>query len=136
MSKNKLQCSVTGLWFNTTCASRKRMIEKEFGSEENLTKNYVCKRARKLLKQGKTVEEIQAMVTNGELTSKAEAPGTKAHKKVKKVKKKEANTETGTENTETVEAEPVKEETEEESDNSLFDTDDPDIKAFLQSMGS
>lgn len=112
----KLQCSVTGLWYSVTTNHKRELVEK-FGSEDELTKTYVSRDARRLRKEGKTDVEIRQMVENGELATKTNAPkrlGSKAVKtNVKTARKQRTDTDTETEQ------KPVK-------------IEDPDVEAFLQ----
>ena len=57
--KNKLICTVTGI--SVRCAPK--VFEQraaKYGSTENLINNYISALGRKLLCQGKTVEELRA----------------------------------------------------------------------------
>jgi len=69
MAKNKLRCTVTGEWYGVSKARREKLIA-SFGSVEELEKNYVSRDGKRLLKEGKTPEEILAM----DVTTKTIAP--------------------------------------------------------------
>ena len=119
MAKNKLRCNVTGLWYGVSKARRDKLIERE-GSFEAVIENYVSRDANRLLKEGKSVEEIQAMVEVGDLTSNTAAPKRASTRgEVEEVKSTKAPV------TAPVEPEVAEEVTED-------DEVDPDVKAFLE----
>jgi hypothetical protein len=76
------QCSVSGLMTFAKPDYWVKVMAK-FGSEENLVKTYVCKKAKALLELGKTPEQIQAILNSGE-----KLPSAKKHPKAPKAEKK------------------------------------------------
>ena len=83
MSKNKIRCSVTGLWSGVTTQTREKRIAK-FGSVEAYENGYVSRAAKRLRSEGKSDEEIRSMAEAGTIKSSMPAPGIKVAKKVKK----------------------------------------------------
>lgn len=83
MSEYKIQCTVTGLWsvINTRW---KDLIIKKHGSVDAFRKLYVCRDAKRMLKEGKTEDEVRQAVADGTLASKAKAPKAKKVKATKK----------------------------------------------------
>ena len=69
----KLQCSITKTWWSVTTNHKRELVE-QYGSEDALTSEYVCRTARRLRKEGKTDAEILKAVEAGEIVSKTEAP--------------------------------------------------------------
>lgn len=69
----KIKCTVSGLHYSVTTAHKQELV-KRFGSEENLINSYVSRDAKRLMKEGKTAEEIQRLVQAGELSSHTKAP--------------------------------------------------------------
>jgi len=78
--KNRVRCTVTGLWFNAN-QNRMRDLIRQYGSAEELEKSYVSRLGKRLLAEGKTVPEIKKMVESGELVSKADEPKASAGKR-------------------------------------------------------
>ncbi len=116
MAKNKLQCNVTGLWYGVSASRREKLIQK-YGSFEQLVENYVSRDAVRLQKEGKSEDEIRAMVEAGELVSNTAAP--------KRASTRGEDTETKA--TKVAVTEPVEPEAVTEEDEDI----DPDVKAFL-----
>ena len=66
---NRVKCSITGL----SCYISKSRIDKgiaEFGSWSKFSEVYQCRIAKRLLKQGKSIDDIKEMVLNGTLPEK------------------------------------------------------------------
>lgn len=95
MSKNRVKCTVTGLWFNAN-QNRMRSLLQEYGSPERLEKEYVSRLGKSLLKQGKSREEIKALVDAGTIVSKAGEPVTRNGKRGRKPKTAVSETERST----------------------------------------
>jgi len=70
----KLQCSKSGLWYAVTTNHKKELEEKFEADGRDLETEYVSRDARRLMKEGKSEDEIRQMVADGELTSKTAAP--------------------------------------------------------------
>lgn len=67
--KNRIKCTITGKW----CYITNQRIEagvKKYGSWEELCNNYICRPAARLLREGKTVDEIKQMVVDGTFPEK------------------------------------------------------------------
>ncbi len=95
MTKYRIQCTVSGIWnaINTQWINR---IEAKYGSVDEFRKIYVCRDAKRLLKEGKTEAEIRKMAEDGTLSSKIRPPkGAKKKKSKAKRKKKENSVQTG-----------------------------------------
>lgn len=92
--KNRVRCTVTGLWFNAN-QNRMRDLIRQYGSEEALVKGYVSRLGKRLLAEGKTEAEIKKLVEAGEITSKADAPKATSGKRGRPAgsKNREASTE-------------------------------------------
>ena len=61
--KNRIRCTITGKW----CAITNQRMEagiKKYGSEDALREWYICRTAARLLREGKTEDEIKGMVAN------------------------------------------------------------------------
>ena len=69
----KLQCSVSKTYWSVTTNHKKELVE-QFGSEDELNANYVCRDARRMRKAGLTDAEILTAVEAGEIVSKTTAP--------------------------------------------------------------
>lgn len=67
--KNRIKCSVTGRYCVITNQRIEAGVEK-YGSWEKLCESYVCRPAKRLLREGKTVEEIREMIEKGEFPEK------------------------------------------------------------------
>ena len=80
MSKNKIRCSVSGLWYGVTTQTREKRIAK-FGSVEAYESGYVSRVAKRLRAEGKTDEEIKAMADAGSITSDMASPKMKVARK-------------------------------------------------------
>ena len=65
--KNKIRCSVTGQLYQISDARLEKMIAKANGDETVARASFICRVAKRLIKAGKTVDEIKAMVANGTL---------------------------------------------------------------------
>ncbi len=61
---NRIRCSVTGRWCYITNERLAAGIAK-YGSLENLNKNYICRPAKRLIKEGKTPDDIRKMIEDG-----------------------------------------------------------------------
>lgn len=70
----KLQCSKSGLWYAVTTNHKKELVEKFEREGLNLETDYVSRDARRLMKDGKSDEEIRQMAENGEIVSKTTPP--------------------------------------------------------------
>jgi len=66
---NKIQCNITKLWYGIS-QDRKEKLIKKHGSEENLIKNYICRDARNLIKQGYAKDKIPNLIANKNLQPK------------------------------------------------------------------
>jgi hypothetical protein len=61
--KNRIRCAISGKW----CAITNQRLAagiKKYGSEAALRERYICRTAAKLLREGKTEDEIRDMVAN------------------------------------------------------------------------
>lgn len=76
------ECSVSGLMTFAKPDYWVKIMAK-FGSEENLVKTYVCKKAQKLLDEGLTKEEIRARLSKAETYAQK-----KERKEIKQEKKR------------------------------------------------
>jgi len=65
--KNKIRCSVTGQLYQISDDRIGKMIAKANGDEVAARASFICRVAKRLMKAGKTVDEIKAMVANGTL---------------------------------------------------------------------
>lgn len=108
MAKNKLRCTVTGLWYGVSAARRAKLVTK-FKGEEALIEGFVSRDAIRLQKEGKSVEEIRAMAEAGTIKSNTNAPKRASTRSASKVAKAETDA------------------TADASDEDL----DPDVKNFL-----
>ena len=70
----KLQCSVSGLWYAVTTNHKKELVEKFEKEGLDLENDYVSRDARRLIKDGKTVDEVRDMAASGEIETKTVAP--------------------------------------------------------------
>jgi hypothetical protein len=128
MSKYKIQCTITGLWSNINTRWMEKIIQKH-GSVDAFRDKYVCRDAKRLLKEGKTAGEIRAMVDAGTLTSKVSAPKAKAPKAPKAPKVKAPKKEPHVAINEF--KEPVAKAEVAENDEVADKILDPDVKAFM-----
>ena len=62
--KNRIKCSISGRWCYIT-NQRIAAGVKRHGSWEELCKNYVCRPAARLIREGKTPDEVREMAANG-----------------------------------------------------------------------
>ena len=60
--KNKIQCTITKLWFGVTPQVLAKRVEKSGRDEEYVRSTYVCQAARKYLDQGYSNEKIIEMI--------------------------------------------------------------------------
>lgn len=65
-TKNYIQCTVSGRWCYITNQRISASIKKH-GSYENVRSNYICRDARRLLKDGTSIEEIREREIRGVL---------------------------------------------------------------------
>lgn len=68
-AKNRIQCTVSGRF----CVITNQRIDagiKKYGSWEELCNHYTCRPAARLLREGKTVDEIKQMVMDGSFPEK------------------------------------------------------------------
>ncbi|MFW9948617.1 MAG: hypothetical protein ACFFKA_00655 [Candidatus Thorarchaeota archaeon] len=73
MPLNKIRCNVTGLWFGISKSRREKLLT-QFNTMEELEEVYVSRVAKRYLKDGKSEEDIRALVEQGVITSNTEAP--------------------------------------------------------------
>lgn len=66
---NRIRCSITGHWCYITKERIAAGIAK-YGSWEELCKNYKSRVTKRLLKEGKTIDDIKQMVADGTFSSK------------------------------------------------------------------
>jgi len=64
--KNRIQCTVSGRWCYITNQRTEARIKK-FGSWVKACEGYICRPAKRLRKQGTTINEIREMEKNGTL---------------------------------------------------------------------
>lgn len=64
--KNRIKCRILGTYHYITNQRIEAGIKK-YGSWEELCKHYTCRLAKRLLKEGKTEDEIKQMHQNGEI---------------------------------------------------------------------
>jgi len=67
--KNRIRCRLTGRWVYIT-NQRIEAGVKKYGSWDLLCQNYICRPAARLLREGKTEDEIKQMVENGTIPEK------------------------------------------------------------------
>ena len=73
--KNKIRCTVTGVLCYISDARLASLVAKK-GSEQAVREGYISRVAARLLKAGKTNDEIKQMADAGTLPPPAAAPGT------------------------------------------------------------
>ena len=66
---NRIKCTVTDRWYYITNERITAGILK-YGSWEKLCENYICRPAKRLLKAGKTVDDIRQMIEDGTFPEK------------------------------------------------------------------
>ena len=66
---NRIKCTVTDRWCYITNERITAGISK-YGSWEKLCENYICRPAKRLLKAGKTVDDIRQMIEDGTFPEK------------------------------------------------------------------
>jgi hypothetical protein len=67
--KNRIKCSITGRWCYITNQRIEAGVNK-YGSWEALCENYTCRPAKRLLREGKTEDDIKQMVLDGTFPDK------------------------------------------------------------------
>ena len=67
--KNRIRCTISGKWCYITNQRISVGIAK-YGSLESLNEHYVCRAAARLLREGKTADEIKQMVGDGSFPEK------------------------------------------------------------------
>lgn len=67
--RNRIRCSITDRWQAISNQRIKAGVAK-YGSWEKLCEVYVCRPAARLLREGKTVDEIKKMVSDGTFPEK------------------------------------------------------------------
>jgi hypothetical protein len=66
---NRIKCSITGRWVYITNERITAGLSK-YGSWDELCKNYICRPAKRLLKEGKSVDDIKKMLEDGTFPEK------------------------------------------------------------------
>lgn len=69
LAKNRIKCTITGRVCYIT-NQRIQAVTKKHGTWEDAVKNYVCRPAARLLREGKTADQIKEMVANGTFPEK------------------------------------------------------------------
>lgn len=65
--KNRIKCTVTGQLLALPDPRKQKIMKKNNWTEDELRKNFVCRVAKRLRKEGKTDDQIREMAKNGNL---------------------------------------------------------------------